>query len=74
MKQTDLERFVALYASFGITCILNKNADGSTWIELANGGYGKLTTESEKFDGYSGFYSTIEFDQNGTFIKQGFWE
>ena len=31
-------------------------------------------TESEKFDGYNRFYSEIHFDNDGKFIKQGFWE
>ncbi len=31
-------------------------------------------TENEKFDGYAGFYSEVHFDNNGKFIRQGFWE
>ena len=36
--------------------------------------YGITPTQSGKFDGYGGFYSSVEFDMEGKFIEQGFWE
>lgn len=72
---TDLERFIELYRSFGIDCVLNATDEG-TLIELSqfNGLTGMKATLSDKFGGYSAFYSWVEFDKAGTFVKQGFWE
>ena len=32
-----------------------------------------LTTD-DKFDGFSRYYSNLLFDQDGKFVRQGFWE
>lgn len=69
---TDLEKFIELYKGFGIKCVLLEKKE---WFEiyLKDGCHGGVT-QSEKFDGYSGFYSDVRFDKQGKFIKQGFWE
>ena len=73
---TDLQRFINLYASFGIKCKVT-SWEGKPVIYLsADGRYGDTmdTTTSEKLDGHSGFFSTVEFTEDGEFVKQGFWE
>lgn len=71
---TDLENFVLLYKSFGIDCIVSKTPDGIQQIILAESQVDKGSTTSEKFGGYNQFYSTVEFDAVGKFVRQGFWE
>lgn len=75
---TDINRFVELYKSFGIECKVNTVSDvGSQHLEIIIGSgeyaYDEYT-KSDKFEGYSGFYSRVKFDTNGKFINQGFWE
>jgi hypothetical protein len=63
---TDMQRFIELYKSFGIELPAEK-------VPL---GY-EITFESgshDKFGGYSGFGTVVEFDDAGTFRKQTFWE
>lgn len=71
---TDLERFLAFYEGIGVKM---KPFEGTEKIFYAIGddcyGDGDVNT-SEKFNGYSGFYSDIEFTKDGKFIRQGFWE
>jgi hypothetical protein len=69
---TDLEKFIDTYAQFGIVVKAVVNKDGNTQIFLNE--CSDRGTESEKFDGFSGFISDIEFDKNGKFLRQGFWE
>lgn len=75
---TDLEKFIELYKSFGINCLTNERWDekrGHGIIEITlNGSYGGNTTQSAKFRGYSCFFSSVVFHEDGTFIEQGFWE
>ncbi len=75
---TDLEKFIELYKSFGITCVV-VNHDGVNSIFLGDyeHGYGDATkgTYSESFSGgYSGFYSQVVFDADGKFRWQSFRE
>jgi hypothetical protein len=63
----DLERFVELYRSVGIDLSPKKEDDGGFRLDLVEG-------EHPKFDGYSYFCSIIQFDANGVFVSQGFWE
>ena len=77
--KTDLEKFQELYASLGIILVVVPTADENgvnmQRVEISEGGYpDEGQTLSSKFDGYGGFYSSIEFDMDGKFIKQGFWE
>lgn len=74
---TDLEAFIELYSRFGISCIVNQCPDtGNLFINLAPYSVSEKQspTESEKFEGHYGYYSRIDFDKEGKFIKQGFWE
>ncbi len=64
--KTDLEKFVNLYKSIGIDCIVKQDGNEQT-IKLTQG-------DNDKLDGYYYFYTIIIFDRSGKFIKQGFWE
>jgi len=68
---TDLANFLKLYQSFGIKCTVYKDGDKQC---ITLGDTGVNTTTSEKFTGYSGFCSEIEFDNDGKFLTQGFYE
>ena len=72
---TDLDRFIALYASLGIQCIISTHDQGHQII-LSAEDYSPDTerTYSEKFNGYHGFYTCVVFDHDGRFVSQGFWE
>lgn len=84
---TDLQRFIELYKSFGIECLVRtevwKNEPGLIHkneplerqiIQLSGFDDGENETRSDKFVGYCGFYASVEFDMKGNFIEQGFWE
>ena len=86
-RPTDLERFVALYASVGIACKVSVsdkddyNRQREKPVQIIRIGNWESydvdedrDTKSDKFDGYGGFYSEIIFDMDGNFIKQCFWE
>jgi len=70
---TDLERFVDLYRSFEIECRVNKKDFGFE-IALNSSNFRDEETSSIKFDGYPSFFSTVQFDHDGKFVTQGFWE
>ena len=72
-NKTDLQRFVELYASFGIDCVVHQENDKQL-IDLGDTSYTDNNTRSNKFGGYSGFYSCVVFDSKGKFLRQGFWE
>lgn len=71
---TDLEKFIALYAELGIKLEPKINEgtreDGYQYLHLKAG----WKQDKDDFDGYSGFYSNIYFDETGKFLSQGFWE
>lgn len=80
---TDLEKFISLYKSFGIECVVNQESfvdEGKFYcdgyiINLSADCYDEEgITINSKLVGYHGFYSNIRFDNNGNFIDQGFWE
>jgi len=75
-KVPDIWRFLELYKDFGIDCKVNINdKTGGFYIVLGESRYSDDdVTESEKFQGYGGFYSDVAFDKDGKFISQGFWE
>lgn len=68
---TDLEKFMALYKGFGIDCIVTKTEQNQL---IVLSGYNDASTKSDKFGGYNGFYSVVEFDLNGKFLSQDFYE
>jgi len=74
---TDLDKFIELYASLGIKCVVWNDAEDDTQnITLEAGGYSAdgTSTVSDKIKGYSGFVSIIIFDMDGEFKSQGMWE
>lgn len=71
---TDLEKFQELYLSIGFELIVNIDLeDKKQHVVLHQGNYAD-DTMTTGFSGYGGFYSQIEFDMDGKFLKQGFWE
>lgn len=85
-SKTDLERFVELYKSFGVECMVmegvlrdDKTGDDTPVKRITLSGgkdfyAGAECTQSNKFDGFLGFYSEVLFTPDGKFIGQGFWE
>jgi hypothetical protein len=75
MGKTDLENFIALYKSFGLDLETSEITSTSGTV-IVLGGYGSEgdNTQPQLTVGYSGFCSEIEFDKEGKFISQGFWE
>lgn len=71
--KTDLERFVELYKSFGIECVVNGDEYGMKFISL-HGSLFNVATESSRLIGYSGLFSEVVFYSDGSFNKQGFWK
>lgn len=69
-KPSDFERFKQLYESVGIEFVPEKRieADGSFSVQLNSDGTNK------HIDGYGGFFTAIDFDKDGKFIKTGAWE
>jgi hypothetical protein len=65
MGKKDLDKFIDLYQSLGITVKPIKRENGELYIKLDQG---------DGFIGYGFFYSIIDFDRDGKFISQGFWE
>ncbi|MCK9209277.1 MAG: hypothetical protein M0P61_00435 [Ignavibacteriaceae bacterium] len=86
-QKTDLEKFVELYLSFGVQCIVKEGIDEKSKQEVktirfqnTNGlneyGLDNLPeglTTSEKFDGYGDSFTLITFSKDGEFLCQGFW-
>ena len=69
-KKTDLERFIELYRNFGIE--LKPETVIHPWTKQQ---YQAVKLEQGcGFDGHPGFYSVANFDLNGKFLDQGFWE
>ncbi|WP_416440472.1 hypothetical protein ACH3O9_11330 [Leeuwenhoekiella sp. A16] len=63
----DLEKFIALYKSFGISLEVEKN-DKGCFVSL------EVDDDNPKLTGYHGFYSKVYFDINGKFEAQCFAE
>jgi hypothetical protein len=72
--KTDLERFVDLYKSFGIDCIIDKykNITIITFVQPEDFDVIKGTA-SNKFLGAPNCNCKIVFDNNGKFTSQSFW-
>jgi hypothetical protein len=74
VKMTDLDKFVALYKSFGIELTVEPDGDG-----YKNNPGGRVVRLHEAVDkrlaiGDDGIVSVVYFDKDGKFIEQGFWE
>lgn len=62
-KISDLDKFIALYKSLGITLEPSLSSDkGKVYLTLEQGA-------NNKFTGYAGFGSAIEFDIYGKFVE-----
>lgn len=71
-EHTDLEKYVELYRCFGIECIVECNEEHMTSVITL--GTDSHSTCSDKFNGYTDFFTSISFDENGKFKGQGFYE
>lgn len=72
-KHTDLYKFRTLYKSLGIDLkVRPKPNEGGCTITLNS--WDDDESHSKIFGGHYGFYSEIEFDENGKFIAQSFLE
>lgn len=71
---SDLERFVALYESFGIPCVIEDDVeDVGRRSESVLRKVKCITLEAHshtKLVGYSGFATTVVFDEDGNFVRQ----
>lgn len=65
---TDLEKFKTLYLDLNIE-LKETLEDDIIYLK-----FGKDIITNNKLVGYNGFFTSIEFDLNSKFIKQGFWE
>jgi hypothetical protein len=78
--KSDLDRFIELYKSFGIECVVNEMAyTGKTTFEIFltrdDEGFTYVkATSSSKFEVDNSEYSCAIFNENGKFIKQQFCE
>ena len=83
-KQTDLDRCLDVYRSFRIECKMNICKEDGQILHLMKGdqyialtdahvGIGDEETTDPRFNGY-GMYTQINFDKDGNFKSQGFWE
>lgn len=68
---TDLEKFIDCYKQFGVDVKTYKQGEK---ILIRLDGFDDYSTKSEKFDGYIGFFSELEFTKEGKFLRQGFYE
>ncbi len=73
---TDLELFLAFYKQIGVDLEpISSKENNNIVYGIGNADFHDMgLTISDKFDGYGGFYSDIEFTKNGKFVRQGFWE
>ena len=75
--KTDLEKFIELYKSFGINCVVEETSEYDI-ITLTADEYDEIlsdvNTYSDKFSGNSNIVSQIYFDKNGKFTEQSFWK
>jgi len=73
---TDLELFLAFYKSAGIELRPAEDFEGDNIVlRFGKDEFGdNAIVNSDKFDGYIGFYSDAEFTKDGVFVRQGFWE
>jgi len=64
---TDIEKFIQLYESVGITLSVessNKVDDENKYLHM------EVNDSNKYIDGYYGFYTEICFDKDGKFVKQ----
>ena len=73
---TDLDAFVAFYKKLGIEMKPAEDKEGENIIfRFGKDEFGDNdVNDDNRFDGYMGFFSDIEFTKEGEFVRQGFWE
>lgn len=76
---TDLQKFLELYRSVGIEPEINPDQESDfSWVTpMVDRGTVLVlcgSTDANKTDGYMNFFTRIDFDKDGNFISQGFWE
>lgn len=72
MPKTDREKWVEFLESFGIGFL---NGSGRFGYDLAVGKNQIVVSEGmDKVGGYSGFFTEIEFDENGAFLGINIFE
>ena len=74
--KTDLDKFIELYKSFGIRCVVEEGSDYNV-INLTADEYDEIWSDinsySNKFTGMLGIITSIYFTKEGKFIEQSFW-
>lgn len=77
---TDLEKFIKLYKSFGIDCIVNENQNeflicfGIDSTDLKSHLLDTKVTTSPSFNGYGSSYCFVRFCKDGSFKSQEWWD
>lgn len=71
-EQTDLQKFLSLYRSFGIKLEARPRRIGAYQRTLKS--YVVDMGEEHGFKGYAGFGSWVIFDKDGNFVSQSFGE
>jgi hypothetical protein len=66
LEESDIEKLMKLFEDFGIGFKTGTTYKGYDLISCHQG--------DEKIDGYCGFLTTFEFDENGKFKEMGAWE
>lgn len=66
---TDREKLLALLNEWGVPYL----EEHSGCVLVGNYAPG-MPVNPEKIDGYSGFYTSFDFDTEGQFLKMGAWE
>ena len=70
---SDLSRLKALYEKIGVVFPseegeIEEKTDGTTSLTIG------VYDGKSNIKGYAGFFTDLEFDKDGNFIKQGIWE
>ena len=77
MIVSDKEKLIQLLASWGVPYGIGyyeKPRDGATMYIQVGDGHDLSIPLSDKVDGYGGFYTSFEFDDDGAFVRMGAWE
>lgn len=72
----DKQKLIQMLLDFGVSFKEQRCKNARGWndgVEFGNSLYGEWD-ESNKVDGYSGFFTQFEFDENGKFVCVGAWE
>jgi hypothetical protein len=77
---SDIEKFLRLYSELGVDLKVKTEEDGAKTITIIaedsddDMWHDPYDNGSDKFFGYTGFYTDITFDKDGKFTGQGFFE